>query len=324
MASLELALGNMFSPAILFFALGVFAVLINSDLEIPDNIGTALTIFILISIGFKAGISVNKTGITEVILPVFTAIFIGILITVIVYFIMSRVGFDSGNAGSLAGHFGACSSVTLTTVIVFLNQMGANFEEFVPALYPFMDTAALITGIVMGHAGLKVKSTEDDYSIKNILRESFTEKSTVLIIGSFLIGLIVGPEGGKDLLAFHENIFDGIFSLFMLDIGLLAGSRIYELKKIKPMTFGLAILLPPIQAVLAILLSNIIGMSPGGATVFAVLAAGASYISAPAVMRSTFPDANPSLALGMSLGIIFPFNIVIGIPLYYQVALWVS
>lgn len=327
MVSLEFAFSNMLSPAILFFVLGLIAVLIKSDLEIPDAIGAFITLFILLSIGLKGGIAVNKIGVVGVIIPTLSAIFIGVLITTLAYFIMSKIGFDSANAGSIAGHFGACSSVTLTTVLVFLEQIGAGFEEFVPALYPFMDTSALLTAIVLGHAGLKRKSMEvnkDEYSIKDILLTSITAKSTLLIFGGFLIGLISGEAGTKEIMPFYDNIFKGVFTIFMLDIGLLAGSRIFELKSIKPITFILAVMFPVFQAVIAITIATFIGLSPGGATVFAALAAGASYITAPAVMRSTFPDANPSLALGMSLGIIFPFNILIGIPLYYQIANMIS
>jgi hypothetical protein len=323
MFSLEFAFNNMLSPAILFFALGIIAVLIKSDLEIPDSIGTAITLFILVSIGLKGGIAVNKTGIIGVIIPTIAAILIGILITTFVYFIMSKIGFDAANAGSIAGHFGACSSVTLTTVLVFLEQMGASYEEFVPALYPFMDTAALLAGIILGNAGLKKKAIgveKGENNIKDILRASITAKSTILIFGGFIIGLLAGAEGTESIMPFYDNIFKGIFTIFMLDIGLLAGSRIFELKNIKPITFLLAVILPPFHAVMAIIIATVIGLSPGGATVFAALAAGASYITAPAVMRSTFPDANPSLPLGMSLGIIFPFNIIIGIPLYYHIA----
>jgi len=240
---------------------------------------------------------------------------------------MSKIGFDSSNAGSIAGHYGACSSVTLTSTLVFLQQIGANFEEFVPALYPFMDTAALITAIILGYTGLKKKSAENEkseYTIKDILRISLTAKSTLLIFGGFLIGLISGVEGTKSLMPFYDNIFKGLFTVFMLDIGLLTGSRLYELKNIKPITFLLAIILPPIHAIIAIILATFMGLSPGGATIFAALAGGASYITAPAVMRSTFPDANPSLALGMTLGIIFPFNIILGIPLYYHLASMIS
>jgi len=327
MFSLEFALSNMLSPAVLFFILGVIAVLIKSDLEIPDSIGTAIALFVLISIGLKGGIAVSKTGIMGMVLPTISAIFIGVLITTIVYFIMSRIGFDSANAGSIAGHFGACSSVTLTAVLVYLEGVGASFEEFVPALYPFMDTAALITAIILGYAGLNKKCTEvenGENSIKDLIRTSLTAKSTVLIFGGFFVGLVSGVEGTQNLMPFYDNIFKGIFTIFMLDIGLLAGSRIYELKNIKPVTLLLAIILPPIHATIAILIAALIGLSPGGATVFAALAAGASYITAPAVMRSTFHDANPSLALCMSLGIIFPLNIIFGIPLYYQIASIIS
>ena len=319
--SIQIALNNILSPAIMFFILGLIAALIKSDLEIPDSFGAFLTMFILISIGLKAGIAVSKTGIIGVIIPVVSAILVGVVITFLVYFLMLKIGFDAANAGSIGGHYGACSSVTLTTVIVFLGRIGVSFEEFVPALYPFMDTAALITGIVLGHAGLKKKTEDDEYSVVNILKESLRSKSTILIIGGLIIGLISGVEGSEDLMPFYSTAFQGIFTIFMLDIGILTGTRISVLKKVKPITYLIALIMPPIQAVVAILLANFIGLSPGGATVFAVLAAGASYISAPAVMRSTFPDANPSIALGMSLGIIFPFNIIIGIPLYYQFAL---
>ena len=190
-----------------------------------------------------------------------------------------------------------------------------------------MDTAALITAIILGYTGLKKKSAETEKSentIKDILRISLTAKSTLLIFGGFLIGLISGVEGTKSLMPFYDNIFKGLFTVFMLDIGLLTGSRLYELKNIKPITFLLAIILPPIHATIAIILATFMGLSPGGATIFAALAGGASYITAPAVMRDTFPDANPSLALGMTLGIIFPFNIILGIPLYYQLASMIS
>lgn len=324
MFSFEVAMSNILSPAVMFFILGIIAVLIKSDLEIPNSVGTALTMFILISIGLKAGIAVDETGIIKVMIPVISSIIVGSMITFVVYLLMLRIGFDAANAGSIGGHYGACSSVTLTTVIVFLGRMGVSFEEFVPALYPFMDTAALITGIALGHAGLKKKSINDEYSIVNIIRESLTSKSTVLIIGGLIIGLIAGAKGTEDLMPFYSTAFQGIFTIFMLDIGILTGTRISELKEVKAVTFLIAILMPPLQGTMAILIATFIGLSPGGATVFAALAAGASYITAPAVMRSTFPDANPAIALAMSLGIIFPFNIMLGIPLYYQIALLVA
>ncbi|MFW6270122.1 MAG: sodium-dependent bicarbonate transport family permease, partial [Bacillota bacterium] len=247
MISLDVAMNNILSPAIMFFILGVISVLIKSDLEIPDSIGTVLTMFILISIGLKAGISVNKTGITGIILPIISSIIVGIVITFVIYHLMLRIGFDAANAGSIGGHYGACSSVTLTTVIVFLGKMGASYEQFVPAMYPFMDTAALISGIALGHAGLKKKLNNDEYSIANILRESLTSKSTVLIIGGLIIGVLAGPEGTEDLMPFYSTAFQGIFTIFMLDIGILAGTRIPELKNVKPIAFLIAIFMPPIQ-----------------------------------------------------------------------------
>ena len=324
---LEITLNNMVSPAILFFLLGVIAITLKSDLEIPDSIGTTITLYILIAIGLRGGIAVSHIGIREVLLYALAAVLIGVLTTSFVYAVMSRLGFDSAQAGSIAGHFGACSSVTLTSAVVFLQQMNAPFEEFVPALYPFMDIAALITAIFLGYRGLKKRSAyfeSTDNSLLDIFRISLTAKSTILIFGGFIIGLVAGVEGTKSIMPFYDGVFRGIFTIFMIDIGLLTGSRLYELKGVKPITFLIAMIMPVIHATIAITLATLIGLSVGGATIFAALAAGASYITAPAVMRDTFPQANPSLALAMSLGIVFPLNIIFGIPLYYQIASMMS
>lgn len=327
MTAIEIALSNMISPAILFFLLGVIAVSLKSDLEIPDSIGTIITLYILIAIGLRGGIAVSAVGIENVIRYALVAIALGVLTTSFVYAIMKKIGFDPANAGSIAGHFGACSSVTLASAVVFLQQLNVTFEEFVPALYPFMDIAALITAIFLGYRGLKKRSAyfeSDETSIISILRISLTAKSTILIFGGFIIGLVAGVEGTRSIMPFYDGIFRGIFTIFMIDIGILTGSRFYELKGVKPITFLVAMIIPFIHATMAITIATVLGLSPGGATIFAALAAGASYITAPAVMRDTFPQANPSLALAMSLGIVFPLNIIIGIPLYYQLASWMS
>lgn len=327
MNSIQIAFSNILSPAVLFFILGIFASYKKSDLEIPDSIGSAVTLYILLSIGLRGGVSVSTMGLVGILKYVLTVIFIGILITSLIYFVMSKIGFDSANAGAIAGHLGAGSSVTLTSTVVFLQQIGANFEAFVPSLYPFMDTAAIITAIVLGQGGMKkeaVKPGKNADTLKNILYNSLTGKSTVLIFGGFLIGLLSGVEGTEGLMFFYSDIFQGVFTIFMLDIGLLTGSRLHEIKHVSPATFLLAFVLPPFQAAIAILTAGLIGLSPGGATLFAALASGASIITAPVVMKETFPEANPSISLAVGLGIIFPFNIVLGIPLYYQMALIVS
>lgn len=327
MSALEIALNNMISPAILFFMLGVLAVALKSDLEIPDSIGTIITLYILVAIGLRGGIAVSAVGLHSVLLYAAIAILIGIVNTSFVYAIMNKIGFDSAHAGSIAGHFGACSSVTLATAVVFLQQINAPFEEFVPALYPFMDIAALITAIFLGYRGIKKRSASFDpgeSSITSILRISLSAKSTLLIFGGFIIGLVAGVEGTRSIMPFYDGIFRGVFTIFMIDIGILTGSRFYELKGVKPITFLLAMIIPFIHATMAIIIATFIGLSPGGATIFAALAGGASYITAPAVMRDTFPQANPSIALSLSLGIAFPLNIIFGIPIYYQLAIVIS
>ncbi|GFP23541.1 uncharacterized protein HKBW3S09_01007, partial [Candidatus Hakubella thermalkaliphila] len=229
---------------------------------------------------------------------------------------------DPSNAGSIAGHYGAVSSVTLAACIVFLDQMKVPFERFIPALYPFTDTAALITAIVLGRAGVRAinNNNENGLDISAILREAITSKPSVLLLGGFIIGFINGAQGIKSVMPFFDTLFPGVITLFMLDMGLLATVGLRELKTVNKHIFSFALLMPPLHALAAILLATAIGLSPGGATIFSVLAAGASYISAPVVMRTALPQANPSLSFGIALGITFPFNVTVGIPLYYQIA----
>lgn len=323
MNSLSIAISNILSPAVLFFILGAMASVFKSGLKIPETVSSMLTIYVLLSIGFRGGVSVNGTNFFDIILYIILAVIIGILVTFSAYCMMSKTGIDSVNAGSVAGHYGACSSVTITASIVFLQQTGSYFESFVPALYPFMDTAALVTAIILGHLGTKknaLNSNRVEYDIKTIIVSALTGRSTFLIIGGFLIGLVSSVEATQSLMFFYEDLFNGIFTIFMLDIGIVTGLKLNEIRKVKPTTFSLALILPPIHASIAIVLAGMTGLGPGGATVLATLAAGASVISAPAVMKDAFPSSNPSLGLVISLGIIFPFNVIIGIPLYYNLA----
>ncbi|EXJ22982.1 putative sodium-dependent bicarbonate transporter [Alkalibacterium sp. AK22] len=327
MNALHTTLSNLSSPAVLFFILGILAAAVKSDLRIPDSLSSGITMYILLSIGLRGGIAVSEKGIGNLFIYIIAAVAIGVVVTCVAYFAMTKTGLDSSNAGSIAGHYGACSSVTITASLVFLQQTGAHFEEFVPALYPFMDTAALLTAITLGHIGLKketVKEGDNEHKISTILKTSLTGRSTLLIMGSFMIGLLSGAETTEALLPFYNNLFSGIFTLFMLDIGILTGSRLHEINQIKPVTFFLALVLPPLHAGIALTVAMMVGLGPGGSTVLAALASGASVITAPAVMKDTFPKANPSLALAIALGIIFPFNILLGIPLYYQWAMLIG
>lgn len=313
-------ISQIFSPPILFFTIGILAALLRSDLEIPDAVGSILSVFILASIGLRAGVAVNKVGMAEVILPALLAVLTGILLTAMVYGILigvTKVG--TANAASIAGHYGAVSSVTLAVSIMYLDNIGANYEAFVPALYPFMDTAALVTAVILSRIGIAAKRTEG-ISLTGLVRETMTSKAPLLLLGCFVIGLVNGELGTKSVMPLFNQMFPGVLAIFMLDIGITAGSRLSYLLTVEKKVFAVGLVLAPIHGLIAVILATVIGLSPGGATIFAALAAGASYISAPAVMRTAVPEANPALSLAMVLGLAFPFNVTLGIPLYYQAA----
>ncbi len=315
---------NIFSPPILFFTIGVLAALLRSDLKIPDAAGAMISVFILASIGLRAGVAVNKIGISYIVFPSLLATFTGILLVVVAYNILiSTTKVSTANAASIAGHYGAVSSVTLAVAIAYLDNNGTIFEAFVPALYPFMDTAALITAVVLSRIG-KTEKQPGGMPVTGVLRETMVSRAPLLILGCFLIGFINGEAGTIDIMPVFSKLFPGILAIFMLDIGIIAGSRFSHLMTVDWKVFAVGLLLPPLNGVVAVVLATLIGMSPGGATVFAALAAGASYISAPAVIRTSVPEANPSLSLAMSLGLAFPFNVTVGIPLYHQAAQMVS
>lgn len=320
MLSLELIWQNMISPPILFFMLGILAALVGSDLKIPDAAGSTIAVFILVSIGLRAGVAVSNVGVSEVLWPALLAVFTGILLVIISYNSFLKITkLDAANAASVAGHYGAVSSVTLALSLVFLDKVGVSFAEYVPALYPFMDTAALITAVILGRAGMAGKDGRN-VSIRGLAYEAIISKSSLLLLGGFIIGVMNGVPGTQSIMPLFKVMFPGILTIFMLDIGLLAGSRLQQILTVNKWVFVMGLVMPMVHALVAVTLATVAGFSPGSATVFATLAAGASYISAPSVMRTAIPEANPSLSLGMALCLAFPFNVTIGIPLYYQAA----
>ncbi|MEW5818328.1 MAG: sodium-dependent bicarbonate transport family permease, partial [Spirochaetota bacterium] len=294
--------------------------LLRSDLKIPDAAGAMISVFILASIGLRAGVAVNKVGIVGVILPSLLAVFTGILTVSLAYCILIRTtNVGMANAASIAGHYGAVSSVTLAVAIVYIENTGTAFEAFVPALYPFMDTAALVTAVALSRTGMTEKQP-NGMPVAGVIRETVASKVTLLLLGCFFIGYINGEPGTRDVMPVFSQMFPGVLAIFMLDIGIIAGSRLSHLLTVDWKVFAVGLVLPPLHGFVAVVLATVIGLSPGGATVFAALAAGASYISAPAVMRASVPEANPSLSLAMALGLAFPFNVTVGIPLYHRVA----
>ncbi|MCD5383519.1 sodium-dependent bicarbonate transport family permease [candidate division WOR-3 bacterium] len=312
---------QILSPPILFFALGIFAALVKSDLKIPEAMSTAMTIFLLCAIGLEGGIGIAKAGIGDVLAPALAAIVLGVGITLLGYTILTRLKFDVANAGGIAGHYGAVSSATMLLGFAYLDRLNVPYEAFVPTLYPLMDSPAILTGILLARIALaKQKGATTRVSVSKILKESVLGKAVLLLIASLVIGYIGGVEGTSGIMPFFDGMFKGVLCLFMLDMGLVAAARLTEWKVVGYKLAAYAFIMPPIHGIVGVLLGTWVGLSVGGATMLGIIAGSASYISAPAAMRAAVPDANPSLSLTASVALTFPFNILIGIPLYYTVA----
>jgi hypothetical protein len=323
----DLIIQNVFSVFTMFFALGVLASLVQSDLKFPDAAGTSMGIFLLAAIGLRAGVAVSKVGLcATVLLSALAAVAVGVLLAVVAYALLrsSLIRLDPSNAGSVAGHFGAVSSATLVMSVAFVEDLGIPYDAFVPGLYPFMDTAALVTAIILARLGMKNSCEKDEsaHSLKDIIIESMTARTTLLLLGCLLIGFIAGEGGAKKVMPLFDSLFHGVTALFMLEIGVLAGARLAELKGISKLVIAFGVFMPFFNILIGALTAAAIGLDVGGITIFAIgLAGGCSFISAPIVMRTALPHANPSLSLGLALIVAFPFNITLGIPFAYQLAL---
>jgi len=321
---LQLALSNLTSPMILFFAFGVLASWAKSDLEVPDGMSKAMAIFLLVAIGLKGGAEIAAVGLGKVWTAAFAAILLGTTIPVIAFAILTRVvRLDTVDAAAIAAHYGSVSAVTFITGMSFLNQVGIPFEGYMVALLALMESPAIVIAIVC--AGLTQYRTASgvgkaSFFSNKLLREAFLGKSILLLTGGLVIGFITGPQGVTQVAPFFDGMFKGVLTLFMLDMGLLAGRRLADLKLAGFLLAGFGLFMPIINAGLGLMMGMAIGLSLGGTTLLTILAASASYIAAPAAVRMALPTANPSLYLGTSLGITFPFNIIVGIPLYYFLA----
>lgn len=313
-----LAADNLISPIVLSFALGLAAALARSDLSIPEAIAKAMSIYLLFAIGFKGGVSVSDHGVD---LSLGTTILAGIVLSFAIPFVafallrlLSRI--DRLNAAAVAGHYGSISIVTFVAATSVLQDKGIAAEGFMVAVAAAMEAPAILSALWLvsrGEAGGRMDA--------GLMREIMLNGSIVLLVGAFLIGWITGPEGLAEIDAFIVAPFKGVLCLFLLDMGLVAGRGMQKGRGalgIGAVVFGVT--MPVIGSLLGLLAAVILGLSLGGAVLMMVLAASASYIAVPAAMRVALPEANPSIYLTLSLGVTFPFNLVLGIPLYMALA----
>lgn len=314
---------NLFSPAILFFALGIIAGFIKSDLDVPDQISRYLSIYLMMAIGFKGGVAIAETSNInkEVILTITAGILVSFLQPFLAYVILKATSkLDSPTAAAVSAHYGSISMVTFVTAVSFLNANEVIYAGYIVAILALMEAPAILSGLFIAHRTAPETIKAGEKATPKLNREIFTNGAILLLIGSFIIGCATGTDGMKKMGGFLESPFQGILALFLLDMGLLVSRQLHNLKEftVKLILFG--IYMPLIGATIGLICSRIIILDVGTGTLFTVLCASASYIAVPAAMRLALPQAKAAIYIPMSLAITFPFNIVIGIPLYFALA----
>ncbi len=314
----NLIVGNLLSPSILFFFLGMFAAFVKSDLAIPQPVAKFISMYLLMAIGFKGGVELSHSGFgQDVIVSVAAAVFLALIIPFYVFFIV-RIKMDVYNAGAIAATYGSVSAVNFIAACAFLDSINIPYSGHMIANLALMESPAIIIGVFL--VRMMTKSSEQEhFDWRELFKEAFLNGSVLLLMGSLGVGILSGAKGGAMLKPFTTDIFQGMQAFFLLDMGLVAAKRIGDLRKHKLFLMGVTVVVPLLNAALAIAIAYFLKFPQGDAFLFTLLAASASYIAVPAAMRLSVPEASPSIYVPMSLAFTFPFNIAIGIPLYYSI-----
>lgn len=320
---------TLLDPAILFFVFGVLAGMLRSNLQIPAPISRFLSLYLLMALGLKGGFALAQSGLTlEVAGTLGIAVLLAMIVPLLGYPLLRRLlnGYD---ATALAATYGSVSAVTFITTIQFLENQHIAYGGHMAAAMALMESPAIIMAVLMANRlrqqagqteGGQTEGGHTPTPLGKILHESFTDGAQLLLLGAMLIGLLTGEAGKAAMAPFSVDLFKGMLAFFLLDMGLMTARNLGGLKGKSPWLLAYAILAPLAHAALALGLASLVGASVGNAALLMALAASASYIAVPAVLREAIPEANPSLYFGMSLGLTFPFNILLGIPLYVGVA----
>ncbi|MDZ7789306.1 MAG: sodium-dependent bicarbonate transport family permease [Xanthomonadales bacterium] len=302
-------------PIILFFLFGLAAGLLKSELRLPQAVYDAVSILLLLSIGLKGGIELQKQPFLELAPSVLATLMIGLLMPLVAFPVLRRLGrFTRADAASIAAHYGSVSVGTYAVAVAWLATREIGYEPHLPLLLVVLEIPAILVGIVLA------RGFRSDTRWGDVAHEVFLGKGIVLLIGGLLIGWLSSPEGLESIEPLFMDLFKGILAIFLLEMGLIAAARAGSLRRYGPFLIGFGIVMPLFGALIGASVGWLLGMSEGGTMLMAVLAASASYIAVPAAMRISVPEANPTLSLTASLGITFPFNVLVGIPLYWRLA----
>lgn len=311
---LHLLFDNLTNPALLFFFLGIIAVQLKSDLEIPENSSKFISLYLLFAIGFKGGLELSHSPFDmEIIWSLLFGIFLAIAIPVFAYFILRRK-FSVENSGAIAAAYGSVSAVTFVTAISFLEIEQINFGGHMVAVMALMEAPSIIIGVLL--MAFFKKSRKGNTNFRTVLHHSLTNGSVLLILGSLAIGFLANEHQAEGIKPFTTDIFKGFLAVFLLDMGITSGKKLNDFLKKGWFALIFSIGLPVLNGCVVAWFSQYISESDGNRFLFSILAASASYIAVPAAMRIAAPKANPSLYLPMALAFTFPFNITLGMPLY--------
>jgi hypothetical protein len=314
---LDLALANLLSPIVLSFVLGVAAALARSDLSVPEAVAKGISIYLLFAIGFKGGASLSEHGIDLTLgLSLLAGVILSFGLPLIGFAILRALsGISRTDAAAVAGHYGSISIVTFVAGTSVLNDAGITSEGYMVAVAAAMEAPAILSALWLISRGSDVTEMSSD-----LWREILLNGSIVLLLGAFAIGIATGTEGLAKIESFIVSPFQGVLCLFLLDMGLIAGRGLRQAGVLDRGAIAFGLIMPLVGAGLGLGAAMLIGLSAGGTTLLMTLAASASYIAVPAAMRVAVPQANPSIYLTLSLAVTFPFNLVLGLPLYLTAA----
>lgn len=320
---------NLCSPLALAFALGIVARLVRSELALPRDMVASLSIYLLFALGLKGGVELSHSSMNQITGPAMATLLLGCVTPVTSYLVLRKLGrFGIADAAGIAAHYGSVSAVTFIATLQFTTAVGYPAEGFMPTLLTLLEIpgiqVALALGLIQTELSQEAKGENSDArplrSNRELIHELLTSRSMILLVGGLVIGTAVGETGWKPVQPVFEGMFKGLLTLFLLEMGLAAGSRLGDLKKAGLFLLGFGIGMPILHGALGAWLGSLTGLSVGGCTVLATMAASASYIAAPPAVRMTLPEANPTYYLTAALAITFPFNLMAGIPIYFAIS----
>jgi hypothetical protein len=315
MTGFDLITSNLLSPMVLAFALGYLAVLIKSDLKLPEGLYVSLSIYLLFAIGLKGGVALSQSNPAELGGPLLATLALGVVTPLLAYFVCRKLGkLDRPDASAMAAHYGSVSAVTFIAATNFAQSQGLPHEGFLPALVAVLEIPAILVALSMA------VRKEKTGGLKLVMHELLTGKAVVLLVGGVVIGLLAGPDRMKQVEPLFGDMFKGALTIFLLEMGLVAGSRVPDLKGRAFFLLSFGTIVPVVNGLLGVWAGSLAGMTAGGAGILGAMAASASYIAAPAAVRIVLPQANPGLYLTGALTVTFPFNLMVGVPLYLEVA----